>query len=893
MRHIASFIVYSILSTISYGATFSTVKVGPSTPIDISAALEVQSTTQAILFPRMTTTQKNAIVGAKNGDIVYDTTLGTFSGYQSGNWSTLGGGVWGTITGTLSNQTDLQNALNLKANLASPTFTGTVTAPTFVGALTGTASGNLTYSANQYGVLTSGAANVVNVIPPSSSTVFPLISGGASAYPAFGLLGTAGGGTGTATGPTQYGVVYGASSTSYASTAAGTLGFLLTSNNSSAPTYQSLNLGTSPALTGVLTHTNGGTDVSSPGTIGNILTSNGTSWVSQFPSGGGNFQVSQNLITNSGFEVNLNNWTASGGTFTRTTTTANIGSGTAAAGWDGSASSQTLVTTALATPAGLYGHSGVASCNIQGSGATHLIQAYDSTTSTILASTSITSAVAYARTSINFSFPLTNDNIQLRLVTVASNEPQIYIDDCYFGDAIYLNTFTALIAADATLGYTWVPTNAGTVSNAAYSTKRIGDTAIVDVQFQTGTTIASPASIGLPSGLTINTAVLGTDHQDLGICYDKNDLNAGIFSTNGLAQVAFYDGSTNDRLFIAYQDGSNAFQKNDAVNLWNAGDKVSCRLQVPITEWANTGATYRADQFANSWSGYHHNDCDFSYAGSNNTYHNPSTSNCTFSERTNRNFGTVVSAGSAGAFLPGIVFTPSRAGTYHVCATVPTYQFTGGVLTSYRIWDGTTTVATTQGIISSTVPNMYGSAAMCGDYVANSTAPITLTIQGATDDSTAVHLESGPGSNDAGASVVEWSIFQIDQSFPMPMLLPNTVIARALGNPGSTSAGSPIIFPTVSYDTNSAYNASTGEFTCPMNGYYMITGALLAGAQYGVYIYKNGVLDSAIGYAPSASGSTSYSGTVQCNIGQTLDIRPDNSTGSAATSSSVSFTRIQ
>lgn len=36
------------------------------------------------------------------------------------------GGVWGTITGTLSNQTDLQTALNLKAPLASPTFTGNV-----------------------------------------------------------------------------------------------------------------------------------------------------------------------------------------------------------------------------------------------------------------------------------------------------------------------------------------------------------------------------------------------------------------------------------------------------------------------------------------------------------------------------------------------------------------------------------------------------------------------------------------------------------------------------------------------------------------------------------------------------------------------------------------------
>ncbi len=38
--------------------------------------------------------------------------------------------VWGTITGTLSAQTDLNTSLGLKAPIASPTFTGTVTAPT-------------------------------------------------------------------------------------------------------------------------------------------------------------------------------------------------------------------------------------------------------------------------------------------------------------------------------------------------------------------------------------------------------------------------------------------------------------------------------------------------------------------------------------------------------------------------------------------------------------------------------------------------------------------------------------------------------------------------------------------------------------------------------------------
>jgi hypothetical protein len=41
-----------------------------------------------------------------------------------------GGGVWGSITGTLSDQTDLQNALDLKAALAGAAFTGAVSVAT-------------------------------------------------------------------------------------------------------------------------------------------------------------------------------------------------------------------------------------------------------------------------------------------------------------------------------------------------------------------------------------------------------------------------------------------------------------------------------------------------------------------------------------------------------------------------------------------------------------------------------------------------------------------------------------------------------------------------------------------------------------------------------------------
>ena len=50
-----------------------------------SAVLELQSTTGALLLPRMTTVQKNALAPA-NGMGVYDTTLNRFEKYQAGAW---------------------------------------------------------------------------------------------------------------------------------------------------------------------------------------------------------------------------------------------------------------------------------------------------------------------------------------------------------------------------------------------------------------------------------------------------------------------------------------------------------------------------------------------------------------------------------------------------------------------------------------------------------------------------------------------------------------------------------------------------------------------------------------------------------------------------------------
>jgi hypothetical protein len=57
-----------------------------STAPSASTLLDLASTTAALLVPRMTTAQKNALTGV-NGMLVYDSTLNLFQGYQGGAWA--------------------------------------------------------------------------------------------------------------------------------------------------------------------------------------------------------------------------------------------------------------------------------------------------------------------------------------------------------------------------------------------------------------------------------------------------------------------------------------------------------------------------------------------------------------------------------------------------------------------------------------------------------------------------------------------------------------------------------------------------------------------------------------------------------------------------------------
>ena len=74
-------------NTLMYIAGSGNIGIGTGTP-DATAILHADSTTKGVLFPRMTTTQKNAISSPATGLVIFDTTLGKLCVFST-TWQTV------------------------------------------------------------------------------------------------------------------------------------------------------------------------------------------------------------------------------------------------------------------------------------------------------------------------------------------------------------------------------------------------------------------------------------------------------------------------------------------------------------------------------------------------------------------------------------------------------------------------------------------------------------------------------------------------------------------------------------------------------------------------------------------------------------------------------------
>ncbi|NDD83800.1 hypothetical protein EBZ38_05880, partial [bacterium] len=177
----------------------------------------------------------------------------------------------------------------------------------------------------------------------------------------------------------------------------------------------------------------------------------------------------------------------------------------------------------------------------------------------------------------------------------------------------------------------------------------------------------------------------------------------------------------------------------------NSGATGTAQFKIEVYRFPSTSElAYRPDQVAQSWTGYHTANCEFSRQ--NTSYGDfAADGSCSLMQRSNTNMGTVT---TTGATTPGIVFTPNSAGKFRVCAR--DNVLAGGI---------SMTAAGVQ------YPTPF---AICGDLVAASVSPLTVKLQGKATGSSYVQIN--PNTLDT-ESAIEWSIINITQSIPAPLLV--------------------------------------------------------------------------------------------------------------------------
>jgi len=175
-----------------------------------------------------------------------------------------------------------------------------------------------------------------------------------------------------------------------------------------------------------------------------------------------------------------------------------------------------------------------------------------------------------------------------------------------------------------------------------------------------------------------------------------------------------------------------------------------------------TGATGAAGSAANavSWSGYHNSSC--SWGRANTSYGDPSApgSSCALVERANVSFGTVTGYGatSGTSALPGIIFTPTIASNFSVCAMAyanPNVTAVGAAL-GVQLADGSNNQ------LSESVSTGVGST----DFAAFPNCTVFNVTSGQVGSSFTVKLQTKASAGTItlggnGGSAIEWVIYPV------------------------------------------------------------------------------------------------------------------------------------
>lgn len=356
--------------------------------------------------------------------------------------------------------------------------------------------------------------------------------------------------------------------------------------------------------------------------------------------------IAKNLMTNPGGERVTQGWANVGGTFTHTTTAAQVASGNAALNFDADASGDALDYTPVAIPQGAYKNVGVARCYFKGASAiTHKFQVHDGTN--ILAEDDVTSSTdKFTATSLYFSFP-NSGSVGLSIVAQA-DEAATYIDDCYIGLAsgagmsevsqAELYTYATQAFTSASCSYSG---GSDTLASFGADTDCAGFSADIGKGEAPATKILGWKYATLPPGRYKVTFAFPSNHDTNGgkCAFRINDGtdSKGATSIRYAATSDFIPTVTSAVFEYSTAQSDLTFElfylEPDAGNCLVSLDAAYREASIIVEKLPTSSQTaFNFDNTSAFWTGYHDTDCSWSTTSSTYTDLSDDAS-CTFTER--------------------------------------------------------------------------------------------------------------------------------------------------------------------------------------------------------------------------------------------------------------------
>lgn len=140
-------------------------------------------------------------------------------------------------------------------------------------------------------------------------------------------------------------------------------------------------------------------------------------------------------------------------------------------------------------------------------------------------------------------------------------------------------------------------------------------------------------------------------------------------------------------------------------------------------------------------------------------------------------------------------------------------------------------------------------------------------------NSTSYRLIMHIASTSASAYSIKFDNVSISPASSLSLDVKNISLNAELVSNVTPGSGNAIAFDSVSFDTAGAYNSTSGQFTAPESGYYLVTSNVILDAAADLGVYKN---NSLVSYLASITTSMNFVGggsiIVSCEAGDVLHV---------------------